>query len=465
MSQTPPADVAPARRVAFEVLRRTFEHDAWADRAFRSAADRHGVAGDERARAQRLSYGAVQRRGTTDHLAASLANRPVERLDPPLRAALRLGLFELAYSGDPAAHAVVGEAVALARGGMRAAGGRRAGAAAGLVNAVLRRASADPGALLDGLDDSTPEGAAVVHSYPEWLARRWWEELGPRDAVALMAAMNEPAERALRVNTLRADPAAFATLLADAGQRLAVPEASDPLLRPGAALVTRGRWVPELRDAIERGEAVAQSRASQAVVSLLDAGPGERVLDLCAGPGIKSTAIAALIRNRGEVRSVELDEGRASQIAELAERTGAGCVRPERADAGVLDVGSGYDRVLVDPPCTDLGALAARPDARWRKTADQAGRLAALQHKILERGAAGLRPGGTLVYSTCTISRAENEEVVKAVLEADATLAADELGAAHPGLASAHDPRFLQTRPDRDGTDGFFIARLARREG
>ncbi len=464
MSQTPSPDVAPARRVAFEVLRRTFEHDAWADRAFRSAAERHGVDGDERARAQRLSYGAVQRRGTTDHIAESLANRPVERLDPPLRAALRLGLFELAYSDDPAVHAVVGEAVALARGGMRATGGRRAGAAAGLVNAVLRRAAKDPGALLDGLDDSTPEGAAVAHSYPEWLARRWWEELGAGSATALMAAMNEPAEHALRVNTLRADPAALAARLAEAGQELAEPDSGDPILWPDSALVSRGRWVPELRDAIERGEAVAQSRASQAVVALLGAKPGERVLDLCAGPGIKSTAIAALICGRGEVRSIELDDGRASQIAELAQRTGAGCVRPERADAGVAELGSGYDRVLVDPPCTDLGALAARPDARWRKTADQAGRLAALQHRILGRGASALRPGGTLVYSTCTISRAENEEVVTAVLEADPALAADELGAAHPALASPHDPRFLQTRPDRDGTDGFFIARLVREE-
>ena len=381
-----------------------------------------GSPGDERARAQRLSYGAVQRRGTTDHLAASLADRPVERLDPPLRAALRLGLFELAYSGDPAAHAVVGEAVALARGGMRAAGGRRAGAAAGLVNAVLRRASADPGALLDGLDDSTPEGAAVVHSYPEWLARRWWEELGPRDAVALMAAMNEPAERALRVNTLRADPAAFATLLADAGQRLAVPEASDPLLRPGAALVTRGRWVPELRDAIERGEAVAQSRASQAVVSLLDPGPGERVLDLCAGPGIKSTAIAALIRNRGEVRCGRARRRAAPRRSPSSRSAlGAGCVRPERADAGVLDVGCGLRSRARGSALHRPWSARVTPGCALAEDGRPGRRVSLLcSTRSWSARPPGLRPGGTLVYSTCTISRAENEEVVKAVLEADA---------------------------------------------
>jgi 16S rRNA (cytosine967-C5)-methyltransferase len=465
-SEAGPA-ATPARRAAFETLRRTFEHDAWTDRAFRSAADRHEVQGAERARAQRLAYGAVQRRGTTDHWAAELAGRPVAQLDPPLRAALRLGLFELLFSDGAAAHAAVGEAVELAKGGMRASGkGGRAAAAAGLVNAVLRKASQDPRALLAQLDDSTPQGASVAHSYPGWIATRWWSELGPDGARALMAAMNDPAERALRVNTLRTDPTAVAAELRAAGERVEpVAGASDALLMAPETLVAGGRWGEALRARIAAGDLVAQSRASQAVAVLLDPRPGERVLDLCAGPGIKSTAIAARMGGSGEVRSVELDPGRLSQITALAERTGAGSVRPLQADAALPDLGAGYDRVLVDPPCTDLGALAARPDARWRKTADQAGRLAVLQREILANGADSLRPGGTLVYSTCTISRAENEDLVAGVLAARPELEAENLGAGHPSLASAHDPRFLQTRPDRDGTDGFFIALLRRREG
>jgi 16S rRNA (cytosine967-C5)-methyltransferase len=131
------------------------------------------------------------------------------------------------------------------------------------------------------------------------------------------------------------------------------------------------------------------------------------------------------------------------------------------ADAAQVDFGSGYDRVLVDAPCSDLGTLAARPDARWRKGADAVERLAALQRRIIQRAAAALRPRGALVYSTCTISRPENEEQVDALLAASAgRLRADHLGRAFPELASAHDPRFLQTLPDRDRTDGFFIARL-----
>jgi len=443
----PSEQVTRARRAAFEVLRRTFEHGAWTDRAFRSAAERHGLSGPPRALAQRLAYGAVQRRGTTDHIAETLARRPVARVDPPLRAALRLGLYELLFTGDPAAHAVVGEAVELAKGGMGR--GARAGAAAGLVNAVLRRAVREGEALLASLDDATPEGAAIAHSYPEWLARLWWEELGPDPARSLMAAMNEPTERALRVNTLRAELPGSAS--------------AGPLARQ-ETLVLEGRWTEELRARIDAGELVPQSRASQEVVALLDPQPDERVLDLCAGPGIKSTHMAARMKDRGEIRSLELSEARADEIASLARKLGAGCIRPEVGDASVADLGAGYDRVLVDPPCSDLGTLASRPDARWRKEGDAPERMAGIQRAILARGAAALRPGGTLVYSTCTISRRENEDVVMAVLGRNATLVPDDLGGSDPALASVHDPRFLQTRPDRDGTDGFFIARLRRAE-
>lgn len=437
--------VAPARRAAFEVLRRTFEHEAWADRAFRSAATRHDLDGPARAFAQRLAYGAVQRRGTTDHVAAILARRPVDELDPPLRAALRLGLYELLLTSDPAEHAAVGEAVELAKGGMK--GRARSRAAGGLVNAVLRRATREGAELVGSLGDATPEAAAIAHSYPVWLARLWWEELGRDVARSLMVAMNEAPERALRVNTLRAE--------ADAGV------GGDPLALP-ETMVPRGRWTEELRARIDAGELVPQSRASQAVVALLDPRPGERVLDLCAGPGIKSTHIAARMEDRGEVRSIELDERRAAGVAGLAERLGAGCIRPEAADAMVADLGAGYDRVLVDPPCTDLGTLASRPDARWRKGPEAPERLAATQETILGRGAAAIRPGGTLVYSTCTVARRENERVVLTALAGDDALTADDLGADYPALASPHDSRFLQTRPDRDRTDGFFIARLRR---
>src|SRR4051794_5492127 len=221
-------DVAPARRAAYEVLRRTFEHDAWADRAFTAAAERHRLDPRERGQAQRLAYGAVQRRGTNDRLIAELARRPVARLDPPVLAALRLGMYELLFSDATPAHAAVDQAVELAKG----EGGKRRRAGSSLVNAVLRRAAAG-GDLLANLDDGTPEGAAARHSYPAWLARMWWSELGPGDARSLMAAMNEAAETALRVNALRTDPQALIEELRASGEPIRTG-GEGPLWPPGA---------------------------------------------------------------------------------------------------------------------------------------------------------------------------------------------------------------------------------------
>jgi 16S rRNA (cytosine967-C5)-methyltransferase len=450
--------VAPARRAAFEVVRRTFEHQAWADRALRSAVRRHQLGARERGMARHLAYGAVQRRGTCDHLVERLAGRPVGELDAPVRAALRLGLFELLFADATPDHAAVDQAVELAKGG----GGTRRRAAAGLVNALLRRAARERTELLGALDDATPAGAAVAHSYPEWLARMWWDELGGAEARSLMAAMNVPAETSLRVNTIKADPDRVLAELQDEGEPVSRPAPAGLLAQP-EALVVRGPLGEVARRRLAQGELVGQSRGSQAVTAVLDPQPTERVLDLCAAPGIKTTGIAARMRNSGELVAVEANRGRARELRELCARLGVECVRVIEGDAASDDVGGGYDRVLVDPPCSDLGTLASRPDARWRKSPELVERLAALQGRILVRASAAVRPGGRLVYATCTLSRRENEDRARDLLSEGRSMRPDGLDKAHPELASG-EPGSLCTRPDRDGTDGFFIARLNRTE-
>jgi 16S rRNA (cytosine967-C5)-methyltransferase len=434
-------------------VRRTFEEGAFADRALPAAADRAGLDRRARRQAQRLAYGAIERRGTSDALTAELARRPTSELEPPVLAALRLGLFELLFADATPDHAAVDQAVELAK-----LGGARRGAR--LVNAVLRRAARERAALVASLDDATPAAAAVAHSLPGWLGELWWRELGAEGARSLMRASNEPAETAIRVNPLRAEiEPTVARLAALDGVRPAGGPA--PLAAPGA-LVVDGPLPDAVLAGLARGELVAQSRASQAVVEVLDPRPAERVLDLCAGPGIKTAAIAARLGARGEVVAVEISPTRASQVRELCARLGARGVDVVEADAAGDDHGAGYDRVLVDPPCSDLGTLAARPDARWRKSPEVIARLAGLQRRILAAGIRALRPGGALVYSTCTISAAENEDVVRGALADAGDVAADDLGAAFGALASPHDSRFLQTRPDRDRTAGFFVARLAK---
>jgi 16S rRNA (cytosine967-C5)-methyltransferase len=451
--------ISPARKLAFEAIRATFEREAYTERFFREEADRRELPGRERAQAQRLAFGAVQRRGTSDAAIERLAERSPRLLDAPVIAALRLSLYELLFADATPDHAAVDQAVDLVKG-------TDAAHAAGLVNAVLRRATRERAGLTDSLlaDDSTPERAAVAHSAPLWLAQMWWQELGADSARALLASCNRPAELALRLNTLRAEREEMLARLRELGVEASAAQGPWPLAAT-EEIVVEGRMGDTVPELVAAGELTPQSRGSAAAVEVLDPQPGEHVLDLCSGPGIKTGQIAARMEDRGEVISVERDPARAEEVAEQARRLGLRSVTVIEADAAAAGMASGFDRVLVDPPCSDLGALASRPDARWRKSPRAIERLAELQGRILTRALEALRPGGTLVYSTCTVSRREGEERM-AALGAQARAgeapshSVDDLGALAPDLASPLDPRCLQFRPDRDCTTGFFVCRL-----
>ncbi len=436
--------VSPARATAFAVLLRVFEDGAWADRALVGEAGRRGLDPRDRGLATQLAFGTVQRVATLDHLITVLAGREPARLDAAVRAALRLGLYQVAFLSRIPDHAAVTESVELAK--------EHSPRGAGLVNAVLRRATREARDRVAALPETTPAQAALKFSHPEWIAELWFAELGPEAARALMAAGNRPPEPVLRANTLKTTAEALAAELPVASRRAhGLPEAlvlEAPFDAHGSPLHAQGLYMP-------------QSRAAQAVARVLDPQPGERVLDLCAAPGGKTTHLAALMGGEGAVVAVEHDATRAEHLRRNAARLGAETVEVRHADAAELDEPEAYDRVLVDPPCSDLGTLALRPDARWRKQPGDPARLAALQSAILRAGASALAPGGTLVYSTCTISPLENEGVVTAFLAANAGFVAEPATPSdlavweHPSV-----PCFLQTLPHRDDTDGFFVARV-----
>jgi 16S rRNA (cytosine967-C5)-methyltransferase len=406
--------VSPARRAAYETVLRVFEQDAYADRAFPTAAA--GLDQRDRALAQRLAFGTIQRVRTLDHGIEAIGRRPVRKLDAPVRAALRLGAYQLVFT-DVAVHAAVNESVEL----VRAAGLARA---VSFANAVMRRLSLRLRELVEGLPDETGEQSALRHSYPDWVAELWWREQGRVDAVALMEAQNEPLETVVRVN--RRKPGS-------------VKGTPDPEL-PDALHVER---VDE--DALAAGLIWPQSRGSQLAGLCVGSHEGERVLDLCAAPGGKATQMA------GEVVAVEKHPGRARQLEENCERLGATNVQVVNADALALPQElRDFDRVLVDAPCSGLGVLASRPDLRWR-----AHPLPELQRDLLAVAAERVRPGGTILYSVCTINSEENEAIVDA-----SGLEVEPLGEEWPQYAHPHRPEFLLTVPHRHRTSGFFIARL-----
>jgi 16S rRNA (cytosine967-C5)-methyltransferase len=430
--------LAPARACAYRVIRRVFEGGAYADRALDAEARAAGLDQRDRSLAMQLAYGAVQRRATLDHVIDQLASRPATKLDQPVLSALRLGLFQLLFLDGIAPHAAVNEAVEAVR-----AEGSHGG---GLVNAVLRRAARDGGTLLGDLDDHDPDSAAVMHSVPVWLARKWWEELGAEEARRLLAQVNEPPESAIRVNTLRSTPAEVAQRL-PVGSRAAPPLADIPL---DEGLVLDGPFDVASSPLYREGAVMAQSRGSMLVARMLDPRPGERVLDLCAAPGGKTTHIAARLGGEGEVVAVERNPKRARALSETCERMGAQCVRIEVADARNAAPGPQFDRVLVDPPCSGLGTLQSRPDIRWRARPEAIAELGSLQDEILASAATVTAPGGRLVYSVCTISRPEGAEVIDRFLQR------------HRGFSVE---RSVQTLPHRDGTDGFFLTSLRRGAG
>ncbi|HET6682236.1 MAG TPA: transcription antitermination factor NusB [Gaiella sp.] len=411
------SDVAPARAAAFRVLRRVFEDGAYADRALRS--EEAALDDRDRALARRLAYGAVQRKRTLDHAIETLGRRPVRKLDRPVVAALRLGAYQVAFMDGVPRYAAVNESVEL----VRRAGLERA---VSFTNAVMRRLAEGARALVEGLPERTPAEAALRHSYPDWVAETWWSELGPDEARALMRAQNEEPETAVRL------------------VRGSIEGREDPEIS--------GAWVVDRVDgqALAEGRIWPQSRASQLVGLAVGSQPGERTLDLCAAPGGKATVLV------GEVDAVEVDEARADALRATAARLGAERVRVVHADGRALPAElKGYDRALVDAPCSGLGVLASRPDLRWRAIP-----LPELQLDLLRAAIERTRQGGTVVYSVCTINAAESEDVVDAVVADGAVRVDPSLGEEWPQYRHRARPEFLQTLPHRDGTSGFFVARL-----
>jgi 16S rRNA (cytosine967-C5)-methyltransferase len=415
---------------------------AYADVALERELQRHPLEGADRALATELAYGAIRQRRLLDAWLDALGKVPAARQPPKLRWLLHLGLYQLLFSSRVPASAAVSTTVELAkRGGL----GRLAPVANGLLRACGRRrgeAGPEPWEGLGPLPVDPAASFGLRHSLPPWLAElalQW------PDPEAFGLACNQPPALDLRVNPLRSSRDAVLAAFAAAG----LEAAPLPELPNGLTLLGRSGELRALPGYAE-GHWCVQDRAAQAVGLLLDPQPGERILDACAAPGGKSTHLAELMADRGEVWAVDRSEGRLRRVGVNAARLGLQGVHTLAADAVQLAVEKpewlGYfDRLLLDAPCSGLGTLARHADARWRLSPEAITELVLLQRQLLEALVPLLKPGGQLVYATCTVHPAENSQLLEAFL------------ADHPSWQRLQQ---WQRWPAATGGDGFFAALL-----
>lgn len=441
--------IAPARVAAYDVLRGVSEGRA--DLPAALAAVRGGLR-DERdgALATDIATGTLRWRAALDHLIAHFAKRPLARLDPEVVDILRLSGYQLLHLTRVPASAVVDDAVNLTK---RA----RKKSAAGLVNGVLRAlsrsrhdlplpprpaAQSDRRAVLDYL--------SITLSHPRWLVERWLDRVGFERTEAWLRFNNEPAPLTLRVNRLR-------TTRDDLLARLSHMEVDARAARyaPDGIVVAGG----SLRDALLDGTFVIQDEASQLVALLAGESPGPLVLDTCAAPGGKATAIAAVLGTGERLIACDLRDRRMALLRKTVEATGVTSVRLVQADAAIpLPFHARFSTVIVDAPCSGLGTLRRDPDIRWRRTAGDLQPLATAQQTMLEQAAAVVAPGGRLVYATCSSEPEENEAVAARFLEMHPEFRRHSAQLSHPAMAGELiDPfGYLRTEPDRHGLELFF---------
>jgi len=447
-----------ARAVALEALVAIEQRSLPADETLDLAARRAGLDTRDRGLAVELVYGVLRRRSTLDWRLDRLADRPVQRLPLIVAAALRLGAYQLLYLDRIPPSAAVNESVALVKSVSRG-GGRRWD---GFTNAVLRSLLREPAPAWPALDQDAVAALAVRYACPDWLTRRWVDHFGAERAEALCQTTVAVPPLTLRVNTLRASRESLIEEL----RRGSLDTAATQVSPVGVTLEKCGS-VSDLPQ-FQQGLFYIEDEAAQLVALLLDPQSGDRVLDACAAPGGKATHLASLMRNRGEIVALDRSPGRLQLLTENCRRLGVSIVKAQVADAldhRVLErlaAGRPFDRILLDAPCSSLGVLRRHPEGKWQKASADLLRHQERQGRLLAGVSRLLRPGGSLVYSTCSTEGEENEDVINHFLRQHAEFRREPAAAVLPpaarGLTTQEGD--FSTRFNPFSMDGFFAARL-----
>ncbi|MCR5177315.1 MAG: 16S rRNA (cytosine(967)-C(5))-methyltransferase RsmB [Anaerovibrio sp.] len=439
-----------ARATALKIINAVHEQEAYANVALAKELRKGALTEMDRRFVTELVYGTVKAGETLDWIIRRYINRPLSKVDSMVLDILRMGVFQLRYMDKVPPSAACNESVELAKSfghpGL-----------AKFVNGVMRTMVREPekGAFPTGKGNATIQ-LALEAQHPEWLVRRWIKEFGYDEALRLCSFNNSQAPLAVRTNTLKTNRSELMLQLVAAGLDC------ESSLLAGEGVLLRSHGALDSLQVLQDGYCQVQDESSMLVAHVVDPQPGDLVLDVCSAPGGKTTHMAALMGNRGRIVACDIYEHKLARVRENADRLGINIIDPMLMDAREIwqEFPQKADRVLVDAPCSGLGVLRRKPDSRWRKTPALLEELPKLQMDILRSAAACVKPGGMLVYSTCTITHEENQDVVRNFL---AKAKDFELENAGERLPVPRDDNMVQLYPQRDGTDGFFIACMRRK--
>ena len=411
------------------------------------------LSGPDRGLFAELVFGVLRRQGTLDHILSGLLAQPLARQEPQVLIFLRLGLYQLLYLDRIPESAAVNESVNLAK--------QILPRSSGLVNAVLRNYLRHKDSVT--YPDPVAAPAAYIaarHSHPAWLVKQWFSQIGEAETELLAEASSLQPPLTLRANTLLTTRSDLLDKFAANGIT-----ASPCRFSPSGILVEGRHHIPGL-PGFREGLFSVQDEASQMAGILLDPQPGERVLDTCAAPGGKSTHLAQLMDNRGELLAMDVSGSKLPLIQEAAQRLGITIISTRSADllqSGALPADA-FDRVLLDAPCSGLGVIRRNPEAKWRLTPEDVTRLAATQKVMLKNAIRMLKPGGVLVYSTCSTTLEENEDVVRDFLSRHPHCVLENLNEIFPDYRELFtEDGMFRAWPHRSNMDGFFSARIRKK--
>lgn len=446
-----------ARDTALQVLTAVEQEGAYSNLLLNGAIQKAGLSGTDAGLATELVYGTISRLNTIDYFLEQFVAKGLAKLQPWVRSLLRLSFYQIYYLDRIPPHAAVNEAVNIAKR-------RGHQGISGMVNGVLRNVLRRKEELVLPADLTPVKRIALAHSHPEWLVSRWVKQFGEETAEAICRANNEPPAVSVRVNLSRVTKEELLRQMKEQGLD-AVPSELSPdgiIVRSGGNMALTS-WYKE-------GLLSVQDESSMLVGRAVLPEPGMTVLDACAAPGGKTCHMAELMDGRGEVIANDIHPHKAKLIEDQAERLGLGAVvRTVSGDAAKLAerfAPESFDRLLLDAPCSGLGVIRRKPDLKWAKRPEDIEDISRLQRELLDAVSGLLKPDGVLVYSTCTIEKAENSDVVRDFLDRhpEFQLADEQAGA---GLqltaADAREPMGLQLLPQDAHSDGFYICRLIKR--